>query len=176
MISPLSIASNTGASWHTRPETSADIATIREITLQAFGRQFEVDYLDALRAHPGAGIPGLSSVATTPEGEVVAYALLTRAHIGDTPVLSLSPVAVLPSYQNQGAGSAAVRFALDTARERGHQTVLVLGHENYYPRFGFRQATEFGIHHPEHDGPNLMALALNGNPLPTGDITYPINA
>jgi predicted N-acetyltransferase YhbS len=172
----LSNATNPSASWHTRPETSADIATIREITLQAFGRQFEVDYLDALRAKTAAWIPGLSFVATTPDGEVIAYALLTTAHVGDTEVLSLSPVAVLPSYQNQGAGSATVRAALDNARDRGHQTVLVLGHENYYPRFGFRQATEFGIHHPQHDGPNLMALALNGNPLPTGDITFPIDA
>ena len=172
----MSHATNSGSSWHTRPETSADIATIREITSLAFGRQFEVDFLDALRADSVIWIPGLSSVATTAEGDVVAYALLTRAHVGDTPVLSLSPVAVLPSYQNQGAGSAVVRAALDSARERGHQTVLVLGHENYYPRFGFRQATEFGIHHPEHDGPNLMALALNGNRPPTGDITFPVNA
>jgi predicted N-acetyltransferase YhbS len=161
--------------WNTRPETSADIATIREITLQAFGRQFEVDYVDALRADPAIWFPGLSCVATAPAGDVIAYALLTRAHVGDTPVLSLSPVAVLPSYQNQGAGSAVVRAALDAARQRGHQTVLVLGHDTYYPRFGFRQATEFGIHHPEHDGPHLMALALNGNPVPTGDLTFPVN-
>jgi putative acetyltransferase len=160
--------------WNTRPETSADSATIREITLQAFGRQFEVDFLDALRAAP-VWIPGLSCVATTPAGDVIAYALLTRAHVGDTPVLSLSPVAVLPSYQNQGAGSAVVRAALDSARQRGHQTVLVLGHDTYYPRFGFRQATEFGIHHPEHDGPHLMALALNDNPVPTGDLTFGVN-
>ena len=40
--------------------------------------------------------------------------------------------------------------------------MVVLGHAEYYPRFGFRQATEFGIHHPEFDGPNLMALALDG--------------
>ena len=39
---------------------------------------------------------------------------------------------------------------------------MVLGHADYYPRFGFRQATEFGVHHPQYDGPNLMALALDG--------------
>jgi predicted N-acetyltransferase YhbS len=161
--------------WKTRAETSADIETIRDLTRQAFGRQFEVDYLDGLRADPIAWIDGLSFVATV-DDRPVAHALLTRCHVGETPVLSLGPVAVLPSYQRQGAGSAAVRAALATARDRGEQSVVVLGHAEYYPRFGFRQATEFGIHHPEFDGPNLMALSLSGYPLPTGDLRYPVNA
>ena len=54
-------------------------------------------------------------------------------------------------------------------------SVVVLGHAEYYPRFGFRPATEFGIHHPEFDGPNLMALSLTGDPLPAGIIRYPVN-
>jgi putative acetyltransferase len=161
--------------WKTRAETSADIETIRELTRQAFGRQFEVDFLDNLRADSVAWIDGLSYVATVND-QPVAHALLTRCHVGDTPVLSLGPVAVLPSYQRQGAGSAAVRAALDTARDRGEQSVVVLGHADYYPRFGFRQATEFGIHHPEFDGPNLMALSLTGDPLPKGDLRYPVIA
>ena len=161
-------------SWQTRLETSADVATIRELTRQAFGRQYEVDFLDAHRAEPAAWLPGMSVVATTEAGEVVAHALLTRCHIDETPVLSLGPVAVLPSYQNKGAGSAVVLAALDVARDRGEHTVVVLGHENYYPRFGFRQATEYGVHHPQHDGPNLMALSLDGTPIPTGTIRYPV--
>ncbi|MEU4606140.1 hypothetical protein AB0F43_24390 [Kribbella sp. NPDC023972] len=83
---------------------------------------------------------------------------------------------MLPSYQRQGAGSAAVIAALGTARDRGEQSVVVLGHAEYYPRFGFRQATEFGIHHPEFDGPNLMALSLTGDTVPAGDLRYPVNA
>lgn len=87
--------------------------------------------------------------------------------------LSLGPVAALPSYQRQGAGSAAVTAALARARELGERTVVVLGHAEYYPRFGFRQATEFGIHHPEFDGPNMMALSLAGSRMPAGMIRYP---
>ena len=92
------------------------------------------------------------------------------------PVLSdrRRPVAVLPAYQKQGAGSAAVIAALATARDRGEQSVVVLGHADYYPRFGFRQATEFGIHHPQYDGPNLMAIALDGAAVPAGDLRYPV--
>jgi putative acetyltransferase len=160
--------------WNTRVETPSDIETVRDITRLAFGRQFEVDFLDAHRADPVAWIPGLLIVATTPADEPVAYALLTRCHIGDSPVLSLGPVAVLPQYQKQGAGGAAVRAALATARDRGEGTVVVLGHDTYYPRFGFRQATEFGVHHPQYDGPHLMALAFDGYAVPAGDLTYPV--
>jgi len=162
--------------WNTRVETPADVDTLRDITLHAFGRQFEVDFLDALRADPAAWLPGLSIVATTSDDQPIAYSLLTRCHIGGTPVLSLGPVAVLPAYQMQGAGSASVMAALATARDRGEQSVVVLGHADYYPRFGFRQATEFGVHHPQYDGPNLMALALDGHAVPAGDLTYPVTA
>jgi predicted N-acetyltransferase YhbS len=159
--------------WKTRAETSADLETIRDITRQAFGRQYEVDYLDAMRADSIAWVDGLSIVATV-DDQPVAHALLTRCFVGDTPVLSLGPVAVLPSYQRQGAGGAAIIAALDTARDRGEQSVVVLGHPEYYPRFGFRQAAEFGIRHPEFNGPALMALSLTGDPLPTGELRYPV--
>ena len=160
--------------WNTRVETRSDIDPLRDLTRDAFGRQFEVDFLDRLRADPVAWIPGLSFVATTSDDEPVAYALLTRCHVGDVPVLSLGPVAVLSAYQRQGAGGAAVRAALTTARDRPEPAAIVLGHAEYYPRFGFRQATEFGIHHPQYDGPNLMALALGNHPVPAGNLTYPV--
>jgi predicted N-acetyltransferase YhbS len=167
----LSITWNT---WNTRVETPSDIEPLRAITREAFGREYEVEFLDALRANPGAWIPGLSFVVTTPDDEPIAYTLLTRCHVGDVQVLSLGPVAVLPAYQRQGAGGAAVRAALATARDREEPAAVVLGHAEYYPRFGFRQATEFGIHHPEYGGPNLMAIALGNDAVPSGTLTYPV--
>jgi predicted N-acetyltransferase YhbS len=162
--------------WNTRVETLSDLEPLRDLTRDAFGRQFEVDFLDALRADPVAWIPGLSFVATTSDDEPIAYALLTRCHVDDVPVLSLGPVAVRPAYQRQGAGGAAVRAALATARDRPEPAAIVLGHAEYYPRFGFRQATGFGIHHPQYDGPNLMAIALGNRTVPTGTLTYPVNS
>ena len=160
--------------WNTRVETPSDIEPLRALTREAFGRQFEVDFLDALRADPVAWIPGLSFVATTSDDEPIAYAILSRCHVDDVPVLSLSPVAVMPAYQRQGAGGAAVRAALTAVRDRVEPAVVVLGHADYYPRFGFRQATEFGIHHPQHDGPHLMALALGNHAVPAGNLTFPV--
>ncbi|WP_238151649.1 GNAT family N-acetyltransferase [Kribbella sindirgiensis] len=160
--------------WNTRVETPSDIEPLRDITRDAFGREYEVTFLDDLRADPVAWIPGLSFVVTAPDGKPIAYTLLTRCHVGDVPVLSLGPVAVLPAYQGQGAGGAAVRAALTTARDRPEPAAIVLGHAEYYPRFGFRQATEFGIHHPQYDGPNLMAIALGNQAVPAGALTYPV--
>ncbi len=151
----------------------ADEQVLRDITREAFGRQYEVDYLDALRAEPKAWLPELVCMATADE-RPIAYALLTLASVGSTPVLSLGPVAVLPEYQRQGAGDAAVRAVLALGVERKEPAVVVLGHDQYYPRFGFRQATEFGIHHPQYDGPNLMALALGDRGVPAGPLTYPV--
>ncbi|GAA0587889.1 N-acetyltransferase [Kribbella sandramycini] len=159
-------------SWKTRVGTAADEQIAREITLHAFGRQYEVDYWDGIRADPVASLPGQLYVATHDE-QPVGYALLTRCFVGAVPVLSLGPVAVLPEYQGRGAGDAAVRAALAGGQAQGERAVVVLGHAEYYPRFGFRPATEFGVRHPKYDGPSLMALALSAEPVPAGPLSYP---
>ncbi len=82
---------------------------------------------------------------------------------------------MLPAYQRQGAGSAVVRAVLAAARERGEHLVLVLGHPDYYPRFGFTPASQAGIR-PGFEVPDeaMMALVLDGSrPVPTGTIQYP---
>nr|WP_218020328.1 N-acetyltransferase [Nocardia sienata] len=163
------------STWRTRPETSGDIAAIREVVLAAFPTPEEADLVEALRADPEAWIEGLSMVTTTSAGEVVAHALLTRCRIDGEPALALAPCAVLPRVQRTGAGSAAIRAALDAARSMGEHTVVVLGHADYYPRFGFTPASRFGIRAP-FDAPDeaMMALALDDTrPVPRGTIAYP---
>lgn len=159
--------------WTTRPETAADNAAVRDIDLAAFDTPLEADLVDALRADV-SWIDGLNIVATDPDGQVAGHALLTRCHIGATPALCLGPVAVLPEYQGTGAGTAAIRTALEAARERGERFVTVLGHPAYYPRFGFTRASGHGIR-ITLDVPDeaLMALALDpGHALPAGTIRY----
>ncbi|MGW7594774.1 GNAT family N-acetyltransferase, partial [Streptomyces rubiginosohelvolus] len=160
--------------WNTRPETPDDIPAIREINLAAFPTPQEADIVEALRADPKAWIDGLSMVATGPDNAPVALALLTRCHVDGEPALALAPCAVLPSAQRTGAGSAAIRAALDAARARGENLVLVLGHAGYYPRFGFTPASGFGIRAP-FDVPDeaKMAMVLDDTrPVPTGTIQY----
>ncbi|WP_245553043.1 GNAT family N-acetyltransferase [Nocardia veterana] len=159
--------------WSTRAETAADIPAVHMLNTAAFGRPDEADLVDALRDDP-AWIDGLSIVTTAADGAVVGYALLTRCHIGQTAALCLGPCAVLPGRQRTGAGSAAIRTALRAAAERGEHFVTVLGHPEYYPRFGFRPASRYGID-VSIDVPDeaLMALGLDpGRPLPAGRIHY----
>lgn len=129
--------------------------------------------MDALR-QDAAWIDGLSMVTTAPDGTVVGHALLTRCHIGDTPALCLAPCAVLPAHQRTGAGSAAIRAALQAAREQGEAFVVVLGHPGYYPRFGFERASAHGIGVSlEVPDEALMALSLDPDrALPAGIVRY----
>ncbi|MFE3448796.1 GNAT family N-acetyltransferase [Nonomuraea sp. NPDC059194] len=161
--------------WITRPETDADLVAIREVNLAAFPTSLEADLIEALRADPSAWLPGLSWVAETRDGGIAGYALLTRCHVDDSPALALGPCAVLPGSQRQGAGSAAIRAALRAAREQGENLVLVLGHAEYYPRFGFTPASGYGIRPPfDVEDQYMMALAFDpARPIPTGTIRYP---
>jgi predicted N-acetyltransferase YhbS len=165
----------TMTTWTARPETADDIPVVNDILLAAFPTALEADIVDALRADPEAWIDGLSMVASAPDSTPVGYALLTRCHIDSHPALALAPCAVSPSTQRGGAGSAAIRAALAAARALGENVVVVLGHPDYYPRFGFTPASRFGIRAP-FDVPDeaMMALALDDTrPVPTGTIHYP---
>lgn len=171
--------------WHCRPETPEDAAAVRRVNLAAFEGPAEADLVDALRADPAAWLPGLSYVAESPDGQVVAYALLTRCHIEATPdadaervaAVALAPCAVLPAYQGQGAGSAVIRAVLAAGRAAGEHTAIVLGHPSYYPRFGFTPAARAGILPPQ-DWPDEAFLArslsspADGRP-PRGTVRYP---
>lgn len=161
--------------WSVRPETRADADAVRAVVQAAFPTREEADLVDTLRADSGAWIDGLAHLASAPDGTVVAYALLTRCRVGGAPALAMAPCAVLPDYQRRGAGGAAIRGALDAARKQGENLVVVLGHAEYYPRFGFTPASRFGIRGPfEVPDEYLMALQLNPDgQAPSGMIEYP---
>ncbi|MBM7442489.1 bifunctional class I SAM-dependent methyltransferase/N-acetyltransferase [Streptomyces sp. HB132] len=161
--------------WRTRPETAADRDAVRGVVGAAFPTRAEADLVDALRTDEAAWLPGLSYVAEAPDGSVAAHALLTRCTVGETPALALAPVATAPAHQRRGAGRAVVRAVLDAARLRGESLVLVLGHPEYYPAFGFVPASRFGIR-PGFEVPDeaMTALVLDDSvPVPQGTIHYP---
>ncbi|MCX4984647.1 bifunctional class I SAM-dependent methyltransferase/N-acetyltransferase [Streptomyces sp. NBC_00572] len=166
--------------WRTRPETAEDASAIWQVVATAFGSEAdasetEADLVDALRRDPDAWLPGLSYVAEAPDGSIAAHALITRCRVGDAPAAALAPVSVAPAYQRTGAGQAVVRAVLDAARLRGEPLLLVLGHPEYYPRFGFVRASEYGIK-PGFEAPDeaMMALVLDDSvPVPPGTLVYP---
>ena len=98
------------------------------------------------------GVIPLSLVSETEEKQIVGYILLTEVKIdnGTRSVISLSvaPLAVLPEFQRKGIGGMLIREAHRRAALLGYGTAVILGHKEYYPRFGYRKATDFGIEFP----------------------------
>ena len=84
----------------------------------------------------------------TTTARIVGHVQMSRAWIGDEPVLSLGPIGVLPARQGQGIGSSFVRAALQASRERGETAVILLGSQVFYPRFGFRPGSTLGLRNP----------------------------
>lgn len=113
-------------------------------------------------------------------GKVVGYVLLTKVTIRNEsrsfPSLALAPVAVLPEYQRKGIGGALMREAHTRAKAAGYTSIMLIGYEDYYPRFGYKRASEFGISFP-FDVPdqNAMAVELVENALEEvqGNVIYP---
>ncbi|RAG81055.1 GNAT family N-acetyltransferase [Streptacidiphilus pinicola] len=162
--------------WTVRSEApdGSEITAVRRVINAAFPTANEADLVEALRQDRDAWLPGLSVVATAPDGEVVGHALLTRCHVDGSPALALAPVAVLPAWQRHGVGTAMIHALLDAAQAADEQLVLVLGHPAYYPRFGFVPASGYGIKPPfEVPDEAMLALALDpGRPVPAGSIRY----
>ena len=128
-----------------RTERAGDEDGVRRVNEAAFGRPGEAALVDALRA---AGEVIASLVAEDEEG-IVGHILFSPATLtadgAATAVAALGPMAVLPERQGQGAGGALVRAGLAACRAAGYDLCIVLGHAEYYPRFGFRPSAPFGI-------------------------------
>lgn len=130
-----------------RRERPADVEQVRQVTTAAFRRDLESRLVDALRDDP-AWLPALSLVAVE-EDEVLGHVLLTRARVEDAQVVALGPLSVRPDRQRTGVGSALVHAVLGAADALDEPLVVLLGHPDYYPRFGFRPALELGVEPPE---------------------------
>jgi putative acetyltransferase len=128
-----------------RNEKPEDIAGIHEVNEKAFGQAAEANLVDALRAN---GKVTLSLVAVRDDrvvGHILFSPVVIESEKGALAAVGLAPLAVLPEFQNQGIGSRLVRAGLDECRKASHESVVVLGHPEYYPRFGFRPASRYGI-------------------------------
>jgi putative acetyltransferase len=115
------------------PDDCLERLAIRSVNEAAFGRRDEADLVDALRAE---GVV-LASLVAKQEDRVAGHILFSRMWIDAVPAVALAPVAVLPEYQCQGIGGALIRHGIDSMRTQVERTILVLGHPEYYTRFGF---------------------------------------
>lgn len=140
-----------------RGERPEDASRVRHVNEAAFGRPAEADLVERLRRACG---DSLSLVAE--DAAVVGHILFTPVMV-ESPGrrvlgMGLAPLAVLPDRQRQGVGSQLVRRGLNLLRERGCPFIVVVGHPEYYPRFGFEPARPLGID-PPFDVPDEAWMA-----------------
>jgi predicted N-acetyltransferase YhbS len=156
-------------------ETPTDYKTVERLTFEAF-KTFSSPYLPPrecpdehylvhLMRNCPAFIPELDFVGRIGD-EIVAHIMYSKSKIvrpnGDeVETVTFGPVSVKPELQNCGYGTEIIRYSLEVAKEQGFGAIIIVGHENYYPRVGFHPASNYGLTMP--DGSTFapfMALEL----------------
>jgi putative acetyltransferase len=157
-----------------RTESPEDRTAIWQVNRLAFGREDEPRLVDELRDEGYARVSLVAELA----GQIVGHVLFSHLPImsasGIVNALSLAPMAVVPSEQQKGIGSTLVTEGLRACREAGHRIVVVLGHPDFYPRFGFSANLAARLKSP-YNGPSFMALELVPGALDgiDGEVRYP---
>lgn len=127
-----------------RAEEERDRASINTVNTLAFDRSAEASLVDALREQAEPVV----SLVVEEDGAVVGHIMFSPVLLTGHPnlrIMGLGPVAVTPKRQRSGIGSLLVRTGLEKCKALGFGAVVVLGHPDYYPRFGFVPASRSGI-------------------------------
>lgn len=133
-----------------RRETDADVDAIDAVHRAAFAGEepVEVALVRRLRADRG-WIPTLSLVVEDSAGAVAGHVVCTAGSLDRGSAVGLGPIGVHPDRQRGGYGSALMHAVLAAADALDHAVVVLLGHRDYYPRFGFVAAHRLGITPPD---------------------------
>ncbi len=159
-----------------RRERAEDVDAITAVHTAAFAGAVdppvEAGLVTALRADEG-WLPALSLVAVV-DDQVVGHVVCTRADLAGTPALGLGPLGVLPTVQKSGVGGALMHAVLGAADALAEPVVVLLGHLDYYPRFGFEPAARLGIEAPDPAwGAHFQARTLSTwDPVIRGRFAY----
>lgn len=145
-----------------RPEREADRAQVRAVNTAAFETSLEATLVESLNAQDLQ----LVSLVAEIEGVVVGHIMFSPVSLTDYPqlkLMGLGPIAVTPHHQRKGIGSALVHAGLRRCRELHCKAVVVVGHPQYYPRFGFVPASRWGIR-SEYDVPDDVFMLAELEP------------
>lgn len=166
-----------------RKEIHSDHAVVFDVITSAFA---SVPYSDGTEQHivsrlrrSEAFVPELSLVGEL-DHKIIGHILLSKVKVvsveKEHTILSLAPVSVLPDYQRQGIGGLLIKQAHQVALDLGYGAVVLVGHDEYYPRFGYLPAHNFDITFPFDSAPeNCMAIELRKDALKDvyGQVLYP---
>lgn len=147
-----------------RPAAAADHAAIRRVHTDAFAGTDEADIVEQLRKDGDA----LVEIVAEDEDGIVGHIMFSRMRSeAGTFFAALGPLAVSSARQNEGIGAALSRAGIDRCRKLGAGALCVLGHPNYYPRFGFSAEAARRFDAP-YDRPAFMAMELQPGTLERG--------
>jgi len=157
-----------------RLEEPKDYRTVEELTRAAFDNPDRIErskigcpmeHYMVYMLRKKDGIMELNFVAEM-DGRIVGHIIYSLAHIlqpdgSEIVVLNFGPLSILPEFQRIGIGSALMKHSIKEAEKLGYGAILFFGHPEYYPRFGFVEAGEFGITDCNGDNyPAFMAMEL----------------
>lgn len=145
-----------------RNEESGDWVLVHALNVAVFETHAEANLVGALRQQANPMV----SLAAEEDQAVVGHIMFSPVELPGHPklkIMGLGPMAVLPAYQRRGIGSALVRSGLQQCKKLGFGAVVVLGHPEYYPRFGFSPAARFGIG-CEYDAPEEAFMVVELEP------------
>ena len=160
-----------------RTEGEKDYERVYEINKLAFQQEDESKLIENIRKGENF-IPELSLVAEI-DNQIVGHILFSKIQIIGSSVfesLALAPMAVIPDLQKQGIGTALINKGMKKAKEMGFDSIIVLGHSEYYPKFGFLKASKWNITCPfEVPDEAFMAIELTEKAFDgkSGIVKYP---
>ncbi len=144
-----------------------DYPAIRQILRHAFGQNYEADLVERLRADGDVLLELVAATDIALQGHILYSPLSIERDGGTLAAAALAPVAVLPALQRAGLGKALIEAGNARCAALGLSAIIVLGHPDYYPRFGFSAATADALQAP-FSGPAFMALELQPGALKAG--------
>jgi putative acetyltransferase len=157
-----------------RDERSTDHSAIASLHQTAFGGDYEAKLVNALRRDALV----LISLVAVDHAKVIGHIMLSALRLEvkgrEVAAASLAPLAVAPDFRRRGYGSLLVKGGIEAVRTGGCEAIIVLGHPNYYRRFGFSADLTRNLVAPFR-GPDFMGLELSPGVLAgrEGSVTYP---
>jgi len=146
-----------------REEQPEDILGVRYVNRQAFDSVVEPNLVDKLRQRKGFILSLVALEKAQVVGQILFSPVTVKSESSSFTAAALGPMAVLPQLQRQGIGTQLVNAGLEELRKTDYEIVVVLGHPDYYPRFGFSPASNYGIK-CEFDVPDEAFMLLELRP------------